>query len=145
EAAVGLYAPAGIADAGGVESEAVDIGAAAGGNQQVAAVNLFRRAVVGDLDANPGAERRHPHHGDGRTHDHAFAADRLERHARELRLVLGQRLTHVDNRDLRTQTPVCLGQFHADRPGADDDQVSGQLDEVEHSLVGEKGYPVQAL
>ena len=100
-----------IDNAGRFQVQSLDIGRTPRGDKQMTAGDL---SMPGCFDSDAGFCFRY--FFDGRVSENLYAvtAQALQNNGRQFRIVLGQRRESFDDRNVRTQAPVRLRQFHAD-------------------------------
>ena len=76
--------------------------------------------------------------------DHAFGSQPRDDDRGKLRVILAEQGGGFQHGDARAKAAMRLRHLHADRPAADDHQVSGPLAIAEHGLVGEIGHGIEA-
>ena len=139
EAAVGGAAP----DAGLVEVERLDIGNALVGDADVRDVEPRFLAVRGD-DAADALAARLDRRDRGRGTDvDALLAQAVEDDPGELGIEAGEGLAGIDDRHLRAEPAIGLGDLEPDGIGADNEQVGQPAGIVEDGLGGEEGNAVE--
>ena len=84
---------------------------------------------AGQHDLDPLAQPPHPLDLDVASDRDALARERVEHDGRAFRVLLAERLTCVQHRDLGAQPPERLGQFEPDRAAAQHDQMLRPLAE----------------
>ena len=132
-----------VLDAGGLEVEPVDDGAATGSDQKMAAVDCFGAAGAGYRDVHSACRRRQPVDACALPQVDAVFDQASANDVDQFRLVLRQDARHLHDRDVTAQPAVGLRHFDADRPTADDDQMRGPFGVVEDGLVGEVGHAIE--
>ena len=114
-------------DAGGVEIETLDIGAAAGRDQEIAAGDalmvapLAGRAAEHDRDAR--SARFDMRNGHALAQHDAFRRELVEQDARALGVFARKRRAGFQHGHRGAEPAECLRELEPHRPGADDDEM----------------------
>ena len=129
-------------DAGALKRKAVDVRLAAGGDEEMAA--LDRRAVIAKDDLDLCARAFDAGDYDVAANDDALARERIEHDRRAFGVFARERLRCFQHRDRAPEPAKGLRELEPDRAGADNDKVFRPRGEIEHALVGEIGHRVEA-
>ena len=133
-----------INNTGLIQIKAVDIGSATGGHQQVTAVQRCLLVIRAKNNTHPGGRFLNPHHFNAFVQINSVFNDLRTHHVDQIRVILGHDFKHLENADFRTQMPVRLCHFDANRPATDDDQVFRNVRKTENRLVDQVGNVVNA-
>ncbi len=133
-----------VLDAGRFEIETGDIRRAAGGDQEIAALDEARHAVLRDLDVDQVGTAGDAVDMGAFADVDAFGRQPVDDEFGDFRILVAEHLHGFDQRDAAAEPHVCLCHLHAHGAGADDDKVIALLAALEDGLVGEIGDGGQA-
>ena len=126
-----------VADAGRVEIEVFDIRPAPDGDEKMTAGHGLGAVGRRDVDLDPRQHAPHLRDRDTDTQRDAFAFERVEHDGGAFGIVARKRRRRFEHGDVGAEPPKGLRQFEADRAGADDDEMTRAIGEIEHGVAGE--------
>ena len=131
-------------DARRLQSEALDIGMAAGGDQQMRAVDRLLQQMPGQKQPDAGPARLDADDLDVFAQNHAFARQPCQGGVGQFRVFARQHRPGVQHRDLAAEAAEGLRQFDTRRAAAEDHQTRRQARDIENALVGQRPHQFDA-
>ena len=143
EVVIHLDAVRGVGDVGPLEAERLDVGLAAGGDEEMRALKDHRLAVLHEMHADTLHRAFDPLHPRIGMHYDLRIGEPLDQHGDRVRILVRQKVCRIEHGDVRAKHAVGLSELEPYGSAAEHDEVLNPLAHIEDRLVGEVGHLVE--